>query len=33
MEGHITNKQRAIQTTGHIFWTMQFTGNISKDNE
>jgi len=33
MEGHIPNEQRAIQTTDHIFQTMQFTGNIPKDDE
>ena len=33
MEGHISNEQRAIRTTGHIFQTMQFTKNISKDDE
>ena len=30
MKGSIPNKQRAIQTTGHVFQTMQFTGNILK---
>ena len=33
MEGYIPNKQRAIQTTGYIFWTMQFTRNVPKDDE
>ena len=33
MKGSIPNKQRAIQTTGYVFWTMQFTGNIPKIDE
>jgi len=32
IEGCISNKQRAIQTTGHV-QTMQFTGNIPKDDQ
>ena len=33
MKGYILNKQRTIQTTGHILWTVQFTRNILKDDE
>ena len=33
MEGHIFNEQRTIQTIGHVFWTMQFTGDVLKDDE
>ena len=33
MEGSIPNKQRAIQTTGHILRTIQFTRNIPKNDE
>ena len=33
MEGSIPNKQRAIQTIGHVLQIMQFTGNIPKDDE
>jgi len=33
MEGCILNKQGTIQTTSHILWTVQFTGNIPEDNE
>jgi len=33
MEGHILNEQRTIQTIGHVFWTMQFTGDVLKDDE
>ena len=33
MEGHIPDKQRAIQTTSHILWIMQFTRNIPKNDE
>ena len=33
MESCIPDQQRAIQTTSHVFRTMQFTGNISTNNE
>ena len=33
MEGHIPEKQRTIQTTSDVFWTMQLARNISKDDE
>ena len=33
MEGHIFNKQGTIQTTSHILWIIQFTGNIPEDDE
>ena len=33
MEGRIFNKQRIIQTTGHVFWAMQFTRKILEDDE
>ena len=33
MEGYIFNKQRIIQTMSHVFWAMQLTRNISKNDE
>ena len=33
MESYIPDKQRTIQTIGHILWTMQFTRNIPKDDK
>ena len=33
MESSFLDKQGIIQTTGHVFWTVQFTRNIPKDNE
>ena len=33
MEGSIFNEQRVIWTKSNIFWTMQFTKNIPKDDE
>ena len=33
MEGHIPNQQGTIQTLRDVLWTMQFTRNISKDDE
>jgi len=33
MEISFSNQQKTIRTIGHVLWTMQFTKNISKDNE
>ena len=33
MEGCILNKQETIQTTSHILWTVQFTGDVPEDDE
>ena len=33
MESYIPDQQRPIQTTSYIFRTMQFTGNVSTNNE
>ena len=33
MEGHIPHEQRTIQTPSDVLWTMQFTRDISKDDE
>ena len=33
IESCISNQQRAIWTTGHVFQTMQFAGNVSKNDE
>ena len=33
MESYLLDKQRSIQTTSHIFWIMQFTRNIPKNNK
>jgi len=33
MESSIFNKQGIIQAESNVFWTMQFTRNISMDNE
>jgi len=33
MESSLFDEQRIIQTTGHVFWTVQVTGNIPKDDE
>ena len=33
MKGSFPNKQRVIQTTSDVFWTMQLTSDISKDDE
>ena len=33
MESCISNQQGTIQTSSDVFWTMQLTGNISKDDE
>ena len=33
MEGRILNKQGTIQTASYVLWTVQFTGDIPKDNE
>jgi len=33
MEGCIPNQQRTIQTSSDVFQTMQFTRNLSKNDE
>ena len=33
MESSFLDEQEIIQTTGHIFWTVQFTSNVPKDDE
>ena len=33
MESCILNQQGVIQATSHVFWVMQLTGNIPKDDE
>ena len=33
MKSSFLNEQRIIQTSGNILWIMQFTRNISMDNE
>ena len=33
MKSHIPDKQRIIQTSDHVLWTMQFTRNIPKNGE
>ena len=33
MEGCVLNKQGTIQAIGHVFWTVQFTGSIPKNDE
>ena len=33
MESCIPDQQRIIQTTSHVFWTMQFAGNVSMNDE
>ena len=33
MEGYILDKQRTIQTSSNVLQTMQFTRNLSKNDE
>ena len=33
IESCIPNKQRTIRTTIYVFWAMQLTGNVLKDDE
>ena len=33
IESHLLDKQRSIQTTSHVFWTMQLARNIPKNDE
>ena len=33
MKSCILNQQRVIRATGHVFWVMQFTGDIPENNE
>ena len=33
MKSYVFNQQRVIQTTGHIFWVMQFTRDIPENDE
>ena len=33
MEGSFSNKQRVIQATSDVFWTMQLTKDIPKNDE
>ena len=33
MKGHILNKQRTIWAIGYVFWTMQFTRDVPKNDE
>jgi len=33
MEDHILDKQETIQTKSNVFWAMQLTRDISKDDQ
>ena len=33
IESYLLDKQRPIQTASHVLWIIQFTRNISKNNE
>ena len=33
MEGSFSDEKKIIQTTSNVFWTMQLTRNISKNDE
>ena len=33
MESSVSNEQEIIRTTSDVFWIMQFTWNISKNDE
>jgi len=33
MESGFSDEQETIQATSHVFWTVQFTGNILKNNK